>query len=267
MSFEHKAVVVATTSLMSRAAEMIITVTSRGGAVVVLHGGVVDAAGITLELQERGCDSLLRSGSVDFVHRSGGLVALDTAGVGVGSYSDQEPHLIVLHPLNRPVSSEHDLCGLPTDSPERSCLWSSHVCVFGSDYAATAGLTAVVGHLMVDMDGIEITLSNAEGRMLALDLLLDLLDDPAVVHQLAASPIMEKLERPALQRLVRRRLAALSASTTSSAPRRTTKSADFDSIQDAILRTDGQLDEMLEAGSPWLGSQVLVEDVHLRAVA
>jgi hypothetical protein len=261
--------VVSAGALAARTADLIDLRSSSGYPVVVLHGGAVEAAEIALELQERGLEPLLQGGPVEFVHRSGGLSALRSAAQRTAHHEDGTPCLLVVHPLVPDTVNRYHPCVCSLVEDERAVsTWSSTVCLFGAPHAATAGLAALFRHPVLQFDGIEVRLTHHEGQILALDMLLEALDDPAAIHQLAMSPAVKELDRASVERLVDRRLSGLPAirtavSVTSTQP----FSSMCDSMCAAVMRTDGRIDEVLEAGRGYLGTEVLLEDAGFRPVA
>lgn len=253
----HRAVLERADRLAFRAADLIEA--SVGRPVLVLHSGAIEQAQIELELQERDRADALGGGSVEFLHRGAGQAGLSAAALRIADRGTGPPHVLVVH------SQASD--GVPAADPD-DCSRVAYLlpdsatftCLFADSHAAGAGLPALLRHTVLWADGDEVNVRSPEGRLLLLDHLLDQLDSPAQVHHLAMSPAISTLSGGAVERLVARRLRALSSQAASSPGVKASGAANCAAVCGALATSDGLLVEMLAAASSHAADEILLED-------
>lgn len=265
----HRAEVVPIHRLGTRVADLIDAATTSGRPVVVVHGGAVETAGTLLELERRGAEPLLPGGPVELVHAGGGLTAITAAAARVLRHAEGPPVLLVVHPLDsdNPGRRSQIHCAFAQDAP---FVEETGLCLFGSADAAAGGLTALLSHAEVVFDGIHISTVTPEGRLLLLDLLLEHLDSRVAVRRLAMSPSTRDLERPAVERLVARRLRALEQPAPGSVRPESSLGGVCGatcSICDAVNATDGDVTNLLAVARPHIGHTLFLEDAAFRPMA
>lgn len=265
----HRAEVVPAHRLGTSAADLIDAATASGRPVVVVHGGAVETAEILLELEQRGAEPILPAGPVELVHAGGGPKAITAAAARVTRHAEGTPVLLVVHPLglDNPAGRSPLDCAFAQDAP---FVAETSICLFDGAHAAGGGLQALLRHTELRFDGIRGSAETPEGRLLVLDLLLEHLDSRVAVRRLAMSPSIADLDRPALERLVARRLRALERP----GPRSTIAESRTDgtcsatcSICESVNTTDGDVTALLDLARPHIGLSLLLEDAAFRPVA
>lgn len=265
----HRAEVAPAHRLGTRAADLIDAARGSGRPVVVVHGGAVEMAGILLELEQRGAEPILPAGPVELVHAGGGPKAITAAAARVTSHAEGTPVLLVVHPLglDNPAGRSPLDCAFAQDTPFDA---ETSICLFDVAHAAAGGLQTLLRHTELRFDGIRGSTETADGRLLVADLLLELLDSRVAVRRLAMSPSLSDLERPALERLVARRLRALERPGPRSVvaePRTDGSCSATCSICEAVITTDGDVTALLDLARPHIGHTLLLEDTSFHAVA
>lgn len=258
-SLGHYAVIEGPDRLASRAADLIEA--SLGRPILVLHSGAIESAQIELELQARGQAELLSGGSVEFLHRGAGRAGLSAAAVRIADQGTGAPRVLVIHAQasDSALAADRDDCALVADLFPG---FASVTCLFAGPHAASAGLVALLRHTILWVDGTELNTRSPEGRLLLLDHLLDQLDNPAQVRHLAISPAISALPVSAVDRLVARRLRALSPALGPSA----SGALNCAAVCGALAGSDGLLAEMLAAASSHGADQLLIEDAEFTPI-
>lgn len=259
----HHAVIDQADRLASRAADFIEA--SLGRPTLVLHSGAIESAQVELELHARGQAELLSGGSVELLHRGAGRAGLNAAAVRLADQGTGAPRVLVIHAQ----ASDSALAAGPDD-----CAWvadlfpgfASVTCLFAGPHAASAGLVALLRHTVLWVDGTELNTRSPEGRLLLLDHLLDQLDNPAQVRHLAISPAISTLPVSAVDRLVARRLRALSPAAEPPPGPSASGVPNCVAVCEALAGSDGLLAEMLAAASSHGADQLMLEDAQFSPI-
>ncbi|CQD23975.1 putative GAF sensor protein [Mycobacterium lentiflavum] len=259
----HHAVIDRADRLASRAADLIEA--SLGRPTLVLHSGAIESAQIELELQERGQAELLSGGSVEFLHRGAGRAGLCAAAVRIADQGTGAPRVLVIHAQgsDSALAADRDDCALVADLFPG---FASVTCLFAGPHAASAGLSALLRHTVLWADGTELGTRSPEGRLLLLDHLLDQLDTPAQVRHLAISPAISALSGSAVDRLVARRLRALSPALRPPSGPSASGALNCAAVCGALAGSDGLLAEMLAAASSHAADELLLEDAEFTPI-
>jgi hypothetical protein len=265
----HRAEVVPADQLGARAADAIDSAMAADSPVVVVYGGAIETAEILLELEQRGAEPLLPAGPVELVHAGGGLRAITAAATRATSHAAGRPVLLIMHPLGpeTPVGRSQLDCSFAENMPFAA---GTAICLFSGPHAAGNGLPALLRHAELRFDGFRLSAENREGRLFAIGLLLDHLDNRIGVRRLAMSPSITALERPEVDQLVERRLRALEPSGSGNVAGESSLDgvcATTCSICEAVSATDGEVTDLLGIARPHIGEALLLEDAGFRPVA
>jgi len=236
-----------------------------GRPTLVLHSGAIESAQIELELQERGQAELLSGGSVAFLHRGAGRAGLSAAAVRIADQGTGAPRALVIHAQgsDSALAADPDDCALVADLFPG---FASVTCLFAGPHAASAGLSALLRHTVLWVDGTELGTRSPEGRLLLLDHLLDQVDNPAQVRHLAISPAISALPGSAVDRLVARRLRALSPALGPPSGPSVSGALNCAAVCGALAGSDGLLAEMLAAASSHGADQLLLQDAEFTPI-
>lgn len=254
----HRAILERPDRLASRAVDLIEAAVGRP--TLVLHSGAIEQAQIELELQERDRADTPGGGSVEFLHRGAGRAGLRAAAVRIADHAAGPPHVLVVHTQasDSALAADADECSGVLDLFPGSV---SVTCLFAGPHAAGAGLPALLRHAVLWVDGTELDTRSPEGRLLLLDHLLDQLDNPAQVRHLAISPAISTLSGSAVDRLIARRLRALSPEAESTPRPSASGAPNCAAVCGALAGSNGPLAEMLAVASH-VADELLLEDAE-----
>jgi len=254
----HRAILERADRLASRAADLIEAAVGRP--VLVLHSGAIEQAQIELGLQERDRADAPGGGSVEFLHRGAGQAGLRAAAIRIADHGAGTPHVVVVHAQasDSALAADADECSGVLDLFPGSV---SVTCLFAGPHAAGAGFPALLRHTVLWVDGTELNTRSPEGRLVLLDHLLDQLDSPAQVRHLAMSPAISTLSGSAVDRLIARRLRALSPEAESTPRPSASGAPNCTAVCGALAGSDGLLAEMLAVASHVV-DELLLEDAE-----
>jgi hypothetical protein len=258
----HPAVVARAEALPGLAATAIENAVAEGSSVLVLHSGWLESAQVALALQERDRADVLREGSVRFIHRSADRSAVTAALTELGRSGDSPASLFVVHPV---LPGRGPGVAVEEDPPAGTNV-GSRICFFTAAYASSGGLATLLGHESLSVDGVDLRVDSPEGRTLLLDHLLELLDQTADIRRLAVSPAIRDLDEAQIERLVTRRLRALTPTREPKVTASVRVPGSCASLCIALAEA-GSVDRMLALLGAHLGGEVVLQDERFRPLA
>lgn len=263
----HLAIVERPESRVDLAARLVHDTVSSGERVLLVHGGGLEGAELSVMLEERG---VVQGGAVELQHRSGFASAAADAARRTRAASPGPLQVVVLD------DGRHGRGCVPCQPLNHLGEPASLSCVFDAQPAALHCLKRLLGHDRVTLEGTALNLASPADAVIVVDFLWELLRRDEELNLAVRAATAAGLPRDLVELLARRRRAHISDRRATAAARgeltrmrRRTEHAEAllaagEAIRRALGDADGDLDSLLEVTATTTGAVVLLEDPSFR---
>lgn len=264
----HVAIVERPESRVDLAARLVHDTVSSGERVLLVHGGGLEGAGLTVMLEERG---VVQGGAVELLHRSAFPSAATEAARRSRAASPGPLQVVVLD------DGRHGRGCVPCQRWNHLGEPASLTCVFDAQAATLHCLKRLLGHDRVALEGTTThDLGSPADALVVVGFLWELLRRDEELSLAVRAATAAGLPRDLVELLARRRRAHVSDRRATAAARgeltrmrrRAERTEEQLAAREAIRRSlgdaDGDLDALLEVSAKSTGALVLLEDPSFR---
>lgn len=264
----HAAIVERPESRVPLAARLVLDATASGERVLLVHGGGLEGAELTVTLEERGVG--LQAGTVELQHRSG-FPAAATAAAGRTRAASAGPlRVIVLDDGGQGTGC------VPCRPWNHLGESASLTCVFDVQPVTLHCLPRLLAHDHVTIDGVTLELGSPANQFLVVDFLWESIRRDEELERAARAATSAGLPRDLVETFARRRRTHIADRRATAAARgeltrmrRRAERAEAEattreSVRHALRDAGGDLDSLLQVTATTTGAVVVLEDPSFR---